>query len=343
MTIRGYLLGTAAGLFAVTGAQAADLPGEAVPAAVDYVKVCDAFGAGFFYIPGGDTCLKIGGRVRFGAASGPAYSATGTDNIELFASGRVDFDTRSATEYGTLRTFFRITSDGTGQSDVGIDKAFIQLGYFTGGYAATYFDSFGALVGDNDRNFGGETRVQASVLFDNLGGGFYAGIGAFAPDNGLAEAFEGDDDTGGPASIPDIQAIVGISGQPWGSAALGVWYSDEGNTANEGDGFWAVKADARIKATDSLTVVARTYYVDTDGADSLWNIGAGVSFAATDALTINVGAEYGFQDDSDNFGVTAGVDYTVVPGLVATAELSYDDEENGDEELSGLLRLSREW
>lgn len=31
---------------------------------VEYVKVCDAFGSGFYYIPGTDTCLRIGGRVR---------------------------------------------------------------------------------------------------------------------------------------------------------------------------------------------------------------------------------------------------------------------------------------
>ena len=51
------LLGTAAGLMVASGAYAADLPGEAAPAAVDYVKVCDAYGAGFFYIPGTETCL----------------------------------------------------------------------------------------------------------------------------------------------------------------------------------------------------------------------------------------------------------------------------------------------
>ncbi len=65
MKLGTLLLGTAAGLMVASAAQAADLPGEPVPAAVDYVKVCDTFGAGFFYIPGTETCLDIGGRVRF--------------------------------------------------------------------------------------------------------------------------------------------------------------------------------------------------------------------------------------------------------------------------------------
>jgi hypothetical protein len=61
--IKSLLLGSAAGLAAVAGAQAADLP-VAKAVAVEYVRVCSAYGAGFFYIPGTETCLRIGGRVR---------------------------------------------------------------------------------------------------------------------------------------------------------------------------------------------------------------------------------------------------------------------------------------
>ena len=60
--VKSLLLGSAASLAAVAGAQAADLPVKAK--AVEYVKVCSLYGAGFFYIPGTDTCLKIGGFVR---------------------------------------------------------------------------------------------------------------------------------------------------------------------------------------------------------------------------------------------------------------------------------------
>ena len=60
---KSLLLGTAATLVATAGAYAADLPSKKA-APVNYVKVCDAYGAGFFYIPGTDTCIKVGGRVR---------------------------------------------------------------------------------------------------------------------------------------------------------------------------------------------------------------------------------------------------------------------------------------
>jgi len=60
---KSLLLGSAVGFVAVASAQAADLPSKkAAPAT--YVKICDAYGAGFFYIPGTETCLKVGGRVR---------------------------------------------------------------------------------------------------------------------------------------------------------------------------------------------------------------------------------------------------------------------------------------
>ncbi|WP_197433548.1 porin, partial [Bradyrhizobium sp. CCH5-F6] len=57
--INSLLLGSAAGLIAVGGAQAADLPVKAK--AVEYVKICSLYGAGFYYIPGTDTCIKLGG------------------------------------------------------------------------------------------------------------------------------------------------------------------------------------------------------------------------------------------------------------------------------------------
>ena len=60
---KSLLLGSAAGFVAVTGAQAADLPTRKA-APVDYVRICSVYGPGFFYIPGTDTCIKIGGKAE---------------------------------------------------------------------------------------------------------------------------------------------------------------------------------------------------------------------------------------------------------------------------------------
>ena len=60
--VKSLLLGSAAGVVAVAGAQAADLPVKAKP--VQYVKICTLYGDGFYYIPGSDTCIRFGGYIR---------------------------------------------------------------------------------------------------------------------------------------------------------------------------------------------------------------------------------------------------------------------------------------
>ncbi|MBM3529599.1 MAG: porin, partial [Alphaproteobacteria bacterium] len=72
--VKSLLLGSAAGLVAVAGAQAADLPVKAKP--VEYVKVCSLYGAGYYYIPGTDICMKIGGYVRTEWSYGSGGDAT---------------------------------------------------------------------------------------------------------------------------------------------------------------------------------------------------------------------------------------------------------------------------
>ena len=114
--VKSLLLGSAAGMVAVAGAQAADLPVKAK--AVEYVKICSLYGAGFYYIPGTDTCIRIGGAIRLDTAfNGTTYDvpfwqggANGANSYNRnYYSTRERFnlnmDTRTATEYGVVRTF----------------------------------------------------------------------------------------------------------------------------------------------------------------------------------------------------------------------------------------------
>ena len=154
--IKSLLLGSTAVLLAATGAKAADVAARPAPAAepVEYVKVCPTYGAGFFYIPGTDTCLKIGGFARFqlfahqsdiadpvwaglpfiGPAGAPTFSPfPGTtlfsggqlflrggvgapdDNLALQGRMFLNFDARTETAFGTLRAFIAFRVPG-GQS-----------------------------------------------------------------------------------------------------------------------------------------------------------------------------------------------------------------------------------
>src|ERR1700692_4009119 len=125
--VKSLILGSAAGLVAMSGAQAADLPVKAK--AVEYVKICSLYGAGFYYIPGTDTCIKIGGYLRIDTTFNgsiydqPAWSAdlgNGNRYRDDFASRSrmaLTVDTRTATEYGVVRTFgqadFQFNNFGT--------------------------------------------------------------------------------------------------------------------------------------------------------------------------------------------------------------------------------------
>src|SRR5215468_4092949 len=113
--VKSLILGSAAGILAMGGAQAADLPVKAK--AVEYVKVCSLYGAGFFYIPGTDTCIKLGGYLRVdttfngGIYDAPYWSGDGgqgnryRDYFQARSRMALTVDTRTATEYGVVRTF----------------------------------------------------------------------------------------------------------------------------------------------------------------------------------------------------------------------------------------------
>ena len=170
--LKSSLLGSAAALVGAGGAYAADLPvKKAVP--IEYVRVCSTYGAGFFYIPGTDTCLRISGRARFEAGYLPSENrSVGTqqgDESQFRSLLRINLDARTQTEYGTLRAFVRLeAASRTGnylasgtqqrianafpalgqdqfsrvQQFVNTDKAFIQFAGLTAGRSASFFDFY---------------------------------------------------------------------------------------------------------------------------------------------------------------------------------------------------------
>ena len=154
--MKSLLLVSAAGLVAVSGAQAADLPKKAK--AVEYVKACSLYGAGFYYVAGTDICMKIGNYVRWqitanpgssignGPMSGTGGRSTRTDSMDFGQRARAiaTFDTRQQTAYGTLRTYILMgfTSDSTAAPGATIyaTRAFMQIAGFTFGRASSFFD-----------------------------------------------------------------------------------------------------------------------------------------------------------------------------------------------------------
>ena len=211
--VKGLLLGSAAGIVAMTGAQAADLPVKAK--AVEYVRICSLYGAGFFYIPGTDTCIKLGGYLRVdttfngGAHGTPAWSSDiGQQN--RYRNYFVDrsrmaltIDTRTATEYGVVRTFgqadFQFSTQGSttvnpanftaspaagtqtnllnqpGEGYVAVEYVFIQFAGFTFGKSSSAYSTpwngfpgniSSSLLGGNNTDTG-TNNIQYTAQFGN--------------------------------------------------------------------------------------------------------------------------------------------------------------------------------
>jgi hypothetical protein len=209
--MKGLLLGGAAALATAASAQAADLPVKAAP--VQYVRVCDIYGAGFFYIPGTDTCLKIGGYLRsdhiYGMASAGGYYMSTPAAQETRLSGdaynyrarmnlTVDFRTQS--DYGTIRAYAAIIAQQTTgdfalsgfgpqtNGSAGILRAFIQFAGFTIGHAVSYYDFMnGADYGYLPSVWSTGTGVNGTDLIAytwQIGNGFSASIDIEDPGNG---------------------------------------------------------------------------------------------------------------------------------------------------------------
>src|SRR5436309_13655498 len=140
MMVKSLLLGTAAGLVAVAGAQAADMPVKAAP--VQYVKICSLYGDGFYYIANTDPCLKMGGYLRVQAeynmggggvvvgdsAGGEVgqgrFTRDLTNDINYRVRGAISWDVRQQTEYGTRRTHIRFGAENTTPNNTGVGKTF---------------------------------------------------------------------------------------------------------------------------------------------------------------------------------------------------------------------------
>jgi Porin subfamily len=160
--VKSLLLGSAAALVAVAGAQAADLPVKAKP--VKYVKICSLYGDGFYYIPGTDTCIRFSGYVRarygykvnnnvveIGSDQGTRDRQSNLHHYTMRHRARLQIDVRTQTSYGTVRAYesmnFENRQDGgsIGQNVFSLHRAFIQWAGFTFGHTKSYADVPGQL------------------------------------------------------------------------------------------------------------------------------------------------------------------------------------------------------
>jgi hypothetical protein len=246
---KSLLLGSAAGLTAVAGAQAADLPVRKA-VAVEYVRVCTAYGAGFFYIPGTDTCIRIQGLASFNyqytSTRAYANSLANGDVSGYSARGRLSVDARTDSAYGTVRSFIRfdiwnqtggyvnsgtaerfgqairatgVDTAGRAQTYVNVDKAFLQFAGFTAGRATSMYDFYShdfEYIGVTPASDVGNTNLLAYTA--TFGGGWSATISMEDPTFRRQPVFTPFGSAGGATASSIGSGLAGFTGS---NAAFG--------------------------------------------------------------------------------------------------------------------------
>jgi hypothetical protein len=230
--VKSLLLGSAAGVVAMTGAQAADLPVKAKP--VQYVKICSLYGAGFWYIPGTNTCIKLGGWIRteyninaggsFNPNKTALYSRENTQNA-IRNRGIMTWDVREQTEYGTLRGYiaggWQNTNGDYVTNGIYAPRAFIQFAGFTLGKATSFYDFYATPWYSNTTNvWGSDTGGSGKIVWGytaQFGNGLSASLAAEDPtytQNGIL----GTSYTSGP-DLPDLTMNLHLDAN-WGMAQI---------------------------------------------------------------------------------------------------------------------------
>ncbi|MEZ2211303.1 porin [Sinorhizobium sp. CB7] len=350
MNIKSLLLGSAAALAVVSGAQAADAIVAAEPEPVEYVRVCDAYGTGYFYIPGTETCLLIDGYVRFQTDFGHEVGSTfasgrhGSD-WDAFTRAQLQFTTKSDTEYGTLTGLIALRTNADSPNNDGdrgsgrntfIDVAYIDIAGFRVGYQYSWWDD--DLSGETDVLSSNETNHN-SIRYQYEGGNWAAGVSV-------------DELQGSTAEFSDDNQAVGVAAQVSATFGgvnaylLGGYDTDTENgavrgivTADIGPGTFGI---AGLWASGS-----NAYYEESE-----WAVAVQYAVKATDKFTITPGFQYfgsyGLvdQDDfSDDDAWTAGVtlDYQIAENLSSKISVQYFDSDapGQDEQWTGFFRLQR--
>ena len=310
---KSLLLGSAATLVATAG-YAADLPSKKA-APVNYVKVCDAYGAGFFYIPGTETCVKLGGRVRSDYAfsgkqdlySGGTIDRTSGAKVNTVTSlaegqnlygwevrGRVDFDARTATAYGTAqavaslrlaRTSGTLDVNGPNASSTAagatLEAAYIRFAGFTFGVAKDNF-AFMPSTFYGAGHWGSFANGAKQIAYTAvLGGGFSATVavqdmtdttlGASAIQTSTSSYYNG---------MPQINGRVDFD-QAWGTASV-------------------MAAVGQAKAVNTVATLAY------DKSETTWAVGGGLKLnlpmiAAGDVLWLNAAYADGMTEYTTNW------------------------------------------
>ncbi|TPK69082.1 porin [Mesorhizobium sp. B2-4-19] len=356
MNIKSLLLGSAAALIAVSGARAADAVVVAEPEPAEYVKICDVYGAGYFYIPGTETCLRIGGYVRYDIGVGdagsldgvnhvPDHQDAGTTHSTYYKNTRFTLKTWTGqeTELGTLKTYTETrfnygnssgdysnqaassANDWQGRNkSLSLRFAWIQLGGLRVGKDDTAFDTFigyaGNVIQDTLVPYGGQESNVVQYYFD--GGNGLTGLVSLEEGAGAVGTIDSyvPHVVGGLKYKADWGAITGVVAYDSNYEEVAGKVRLDVNVTKELSLFvmGGYGSDNNLNdPTNATNAKGRGFYKQWGGNWAVWG---GGTYKFNAKTSFNAQVSY---DDWKNLGIAANVAYTVVPGFVVTAEVDY--------------------
>jgi hypothetical protein len=349
MNIKSLLLGSAAAAVAVS-AQAADAIIIAEPEPMEYVRICDTYGTGYFYIPGTETCLRVGGYVRYQME----YNRDEGDDYTFGKLARFapNFTAKNSTEWGTLTSFaeveFNWASTGSfsipaGGQSTNLAHAYISLendaGTFLVGKTDTPYHnrSLGGLhnggIWGGVRGNNGNTNSGVVSYTFNAGNGLTATLAAVEPsyDNiitgAASDQFE-----------PNVEAVVRYS-QGWGVFVAAAGYDnvhDEWGAKIGGEfNFNPITVGLQFQYGSSPASVYGARFADFSvggvGIASEYSVLGYARGKLTDTLAARASVQWFDASDAgvslEAWQVIGGLEWTPVAGLAILPEVRYTTAE----------------
>ncbi len=324
-----------AAIVGAPAAMAADLP--VAPEPVDYVRVCDAYGAGFFYIPGTDTCLRVGGRVRAdfyinNAGPGNESSSKGWDSrskngTSTRARAYIRLDARTNTEYGLLRTYIDTyfqQDSGDSSADASLDHAFIQFGNFEVGRDQSNFDFWTGYTFSEMSDVYSDQKTWMAAYTANFGNGLTATLaaedGTYRRTNlGLGDTLSDSDYAG--HRWPDVVGNIHLE-QGWGSAQVmaalhETRFNDFGGGYDDSTLGWALGAGVQLNVP-VLTYQDRIVFQGAYASGASDYVSTGWDDHITDAVYNGSEAK-----NTQTWGLSAGLNHNWNPQWETDVEGGY--------------------
>jgi hypothetical protein len=289
--------------------------------------VCDAFGAGYWYIPGTDTCIKIGGEVEFRTYFYDEDTDVITDHTASWQF-RTQFDlnvtTKSMTDWGPLTTYINLTTDSNAHT-VTADEFYLSLGPVLLGLTQSAFD----IVGD------GYTKTYGSVATDPSDNKVDQVQLSWAINGfGLVVALEDSKDRWGSSAesdMPDLVAALSASGTGW-DAAVSFLYADL-----VADTQWAVQGNLELDVWGDSLQIGALFADDGSGGpggsslkvEDGWLVLLSYKHNWSSNLYSAVTFEYYDSDDiaGDGYDVAFTTAFSPASGLWVGADLTYSELE----------------